>query len=556
MEPKQNQMTTVSRRSLDLNRQDYEAINVPRSYRGALVETFTSAPAGRITPVFATMLFREDQIRRGRVRVNLEMHETAEILMNPVNVNVSAWFVPYTAFDRFEGMDDLNRSYAKAEGNTIDFFHTELMGAAPSEDGVLEKLGHSVPAGNTINTQYIEAYNVIVNFMGKNRTPSFSQRTNFDRTLAAAFWDHRKWRHVVSDVDFEAIDGEVALNVTNAKMPITGIGKVTQTWSPVTQTVHETGASSSTTYTKARQIRDDTANGEFWIEEDPDNLGFPGVFAELQDNGITVSLANIDMARQTRAWAKMLERYNGINDQYLVDLLIQGISVPEQQWRQPMLLSRKKTIFGMAKRHASDGPNLTQSVVNGATYVDMDINLMRQNTGGVVMIVADYTPDQIWERMEDPGLTITDTEDLPNAQLDSLDPEKVEVVKNSYVDVQHGTPDGQFGLAPMNHWVNFQQTRIGGRYRRPDVDATVDEDRMRFWTAEVADPSLNADFYQASELHTRPFADTVNDPVDIQCNGQLIIEGNTVVGPALIEASNNYRDTLEAVDQTRIEDAS
>lgn len=545
---KAKDMSAVSRRALELNRQDFNPVQIPRTYRGSLVETFTSLPAGRSVPLYAHALFREDQIRRGRVSVALEMHETAEILMNPVNVEVSAWFVPYLAFDRFEGWDDLNRSYAKAQGNSINFFHTEAFGAEPAEDGILQKLGHSMPAGKTINTQFIEAYNVIQNFRARNRSPNLTDRGNYDRTLAPAFWDHRRWRHVVSDVDFEAIDGEIPLNITSADLPVKGIGRWTTGPSAATSSSYQTPGQ---TVTEPGWL---SSAAHLFVSEDPDNPGFPGVFAELQADGVTVSLSNIDLARQTRAWAKMLERYNGISDQYLVDLLIQGISVPEQMWRQPMLLAKKKTIFGMSKRYSTTAGSLTESVVNGATMVDLNINLMRQNTGGVIMILAEYTPDQIWERTEDFGLTITDTDDLPNAQLDSLDPEKVEVVKCSYVDAMHNTPDAQFGLAPMNHWADQQQTRIGGRYRRPDVDATVDEDRMRFWTAEVANPTLNEDFYKASTIHTRPFADTVNDPVDATCRGQLIIEGNTQFGPALIEASDNYRDTLAAVDTTRIED--
>uniref|UniRef100_UPI0013B3E98E hypothetical protein n=1 Tax=Escherichia coli TaxID=562 RepID=UPI0013B3E98E len=38
--------------------------------------------------------------------------------------------------------------------------------------------------------------------------------------------------------------------------------------------------------------------------------GAPDVFAEMQQNGITVSLSNIEMARKTQAFAKLRQQYN------------------------------------------------------------------------------------------------------------------------------------------------------------------------------------------------------------------------------------------------------
>ena len=96
---------------------------------------------------------------------------------------------------------------------------------------------------------------------------------------------------------------------------------------------------------------------------------FTDVFAEMAQDGITVSLSNIEMARKTQAFAALRRQYNGHTDEYIIDLLMDGITVPEQAWKQPILLGDMSTVFGMSKRYATDSANLTESVVNGITAV-------------------------------------------------------------------------------------------------------------------------------------------------------------------------------------------
>ena len=530
-----------------------QPVPVQRTTRTHDLRVLTSLPAGKMVPLAAVPLLREDSVTRGSMRVSFEMMETVEILMNAINVRVMAYLVPNLAFERFSGMDELNRSYEgvpNQEGGPVTPYFETVPEASIDVD-ILTYMGKHWRPGMSINTAYIEAYNAIWNFRAKNRSPDIEPRGRLEGTLAPAFWLHQGFAHIVPDFDQAVIDGEVALNVVNSKMPVKGLGVLggmtTGTVSPVRY--HDGIASTP-------QYGFDTGDGagHFFMKAQNVNGGqFPDVWAELQDNGITVSLSNIELARKTQAFARLRQQYNGHSDEYIIDLLMDGISVPEQNWRQPMLLADQQTIFGMSKRYASDAGNLTESVVNGATFIDVNFTVPRCPTGGVIMLVAEITPEQLFERQKDPYLFASSVDDLPQFLRDTLDPEKVSVVPNDYVDVDHDTPNATFGYAPLNYEWAHSAPQIGGRFRRPQVDAGFDEDRQRIWAVETPNPVLSADFYLCNNMHTKPFVVTNQDPFEAVVRGGVLIRGNTVFGGLLVEATNDYAEVLAQAPLERIE---
>lgn len=528
------------------NRLKTQPLQYPRTFRGHGVKVLTSMPAGRMVPISAIKLLREDQVRTGRVRLSFEMHETAEILMNAVNLSVKAYLVPYLAFERFNGMEDLNRSYAgqpyEEGGDVIPFFESQAFG----DNEIYKSLGLHSKSDELVSTSIVEAYNIIWNFRATNRSLNIEHRSRLDGSLAPAFWKHNQFKNIVPDFDQAKVDGEVALNVSNSKMPVSGIA---------VQVGH---TPSTTPYSHMRQSDGSKATMTNWYTsqvkfQGNSVTGYPEIFAELEADGITISLSNIDAAKKTAAFAKMRESYSGHNDDWLISLLMDGISIPNQALKHPILLAQKDTIFGMSKRYATDSGNLSESVVNGATFVDLNITVPKLPTGGVIIIVAEALPEQLFERQEDILLTTTELTDLPEAMRDTLDPEKVDIVKNSFVDVDHDTGNDVLGYAPLNYKWDVRTVRIGGRFYRPFVDASFDEDRQRIWASEVKNPKLSEDFYISTEVHTKPFSDQVSDPFECVAIGQFVIEGNTQFGPQLIESSDDYKKVASEIPQERIE---
>lgn len=517
-------------------------IQVEHTVRADEIRALTSCRAGKIVPVAFSPVLREDRVSRGEVRISLDMAETVHPLMNAINVTAYAHLIPNLAFERFDSMTSLNRSYMGEpephSGVPIKFVETINYGRnAP----FWKTLGVHWVGGQPINRAPLEAYNVLVNWRRKARSKHLPLRTLSDTTLAEAFWKNSNLWHIVPDFDQAMMDGEVELQLVNTQLPV-------YSKQALTANDHlETGVQKTAPafFKGSGPVPTKEIDGETLYSFRN------AIFAEMRDVGAKVSLANIEQAKRTVAFAKLMERYEGIDADYVVDLLMQGVRVPEEAMKQPILLDRKSTVFGYTERKAMDGPNLDVSVTTGATELTLTFRTPPINTGGVILITLEIVPEKLFERMDDYYLRETDPTRYPNFMRDYLDPEKVEAVENRFVDVLHSAPDGIFGYAPLNHAWKRSITRIGGRYFRPLVDSFV-EDRQRFWSVETLDPELTTDFYLVTDLPHTVFADNLADPFEVLTLGRVELVGNTVFGETLEEDSGAYDRIASQVDTTRI----
>lgn len=543
-----------------------QPIAVQKSRRNARGRVLTSGDAGKILPLKYEWLHREDGVQSGKIRVNVEMQETAELLMNGVGVTCYAHFVPMLAFDRFNGsMDELNRSYKGengAAGSVVPFFESNkyfgngsvsLSSSASTWDtdagsdifDFYQTMGIHTEAQN-LNTTVVEAYNAVVNMRRKARSKSLPIRNQFDHTLAEAFWINNGMQNIVPDFDQSLVDGQVSLSGLTFQAPIKA---------PVAGNHNGFVRADDNAVLGGATSRYAPQSWGPSIVDAGANYLFEDIFAELTTGGnATMSLADIEQARKTAAFAKLRSMYDGVDDEHIIDLLMSGIRVPDEALKQPILLGRQRAMMGFNQRYATDGGNLDDSATNGYATIDMNIRTPAMNTGGVILITAEIVPEQLWERKKDYFLYTTDPDTLPNYLRDVLDPEKVAVVKNDHADVNHSTPDGTFGYAPLNHQWQKDMVNVGGKYYRPANDA-FDEDRAKIWTAEATDPSLNEDFYLVSELHKKVFSDQVSDSFEITALTDFNIVGNTVFGAGLHEsdATSDYDVITAQVDETRID---
>lgn len=555
--------------NVQIERMNPDPIAVQRTRRVLDLRQLTSVPAGKMTPIAYWPLLREDALAATRLAFSWEMMETVELIVNPINVHIEAWLVPHLALDRFFGMDDLNRSYMKQppkpSGSLVPFFEMQAFNAGLTGsdatagiNSVYKYLGLHGKDTDQVNTNILESYNQIWNFKAKNRSPDLTLRARLATHLAPAFWYHEQFSMVVPDFQQAIIEGEVALNVVQSKMPVKGLGLSTAVTQPSTlyQRKESTGTTSASE--PGWLVQDAAATSaaglhKMIVKQHPTTAGYPDVWAEMQENGITVSLSNIEMARKTQAFALLRQQYKQLPEEWIIDLLMSGVRIPDQALMQPILLGQANTVFGMSKRYASDADNLTKSVVNGLTELEMMITTPRINTGGVVMLVAEVTPTQLWEHQRDMYFHCADQDTLPEYLRDTLDPEKVEVVLNKHIDAMHSTPDGVFGYAPMSWRWAQKPPAIGGKFYKRSTETTADEARQRIWAVETTDPTLSESFYVCTNMHTKPFVDTVGDSFEVTTAGTVAITGNTVFGPQLVEGSGDYEAIMAEAPTDRID---
>ena len=86
--------------------------------------------------------------------------------------------------------------------------------------------------------------------------------------------------------------------------PVIGIGKQDQTWVAGATNVYETGGTGTTSYAAQQNIDPGSATKNFFVEEDPNNTGFPGIYADLS----AATAATINQLRQAFQIQKIYER--------------------------------------------------------------------------------------------------------------------------------------------------------------------------------------------------------------------------------------------------------
>lgn len=503
------------------------------------VSVVTSSYGGKLVPLKSSALLREDGLLSSTVTVNVQMAETAKMLLNPVRVAAAAYLVPKLAFERFKDMGQIDRSYngqQEVDTNVIPWFETTTWPALNDHE-IYKALGlHGVP-GELINRDYETAYNCLWNYIAANRSPSLTPRAENDATLAPAFWANTQMKHVVPTFDEALIEGRVPLNLVGGTLaPV-----IVQEGAPGDTPAFPTTLNLARAADDRRAIAADASS----------NLS--NLVAEMADvMAGSISLADIDLARETAAWARLRTQYQGKSEEWMMDQLLAGMRIPDEGLKQPILLDTQETIMGMSQRYATDSGNLQKSVTDGRTSLQLRLRSPVIPCGGVVMIVAQALPEQVYERQIDYYLGATEVKDLPNRISDELDPQPVSMVANKEVDVKHTAKDGLFGYAPLNHKWTGGGPNVGGRYYRPDPDAAWDEDRNRIWDSAVKDPSLGPDFYLATTLHHNVFQTQNEEPFEWWCGGRLMIEGLTYFGPSLRESKDDYQKVLAKVDTGRL----
>lgn len=536
-------MQSTHREIRDIARSNTAPLSPPRTQREIAMDVGTSVPAGRMTPIAAFPLLREDALKTSTIFAKVDLMEAAEAVRNPIKVRFLAYFVPFLAFSKFDGgRDEFDRSYTKlagANGQPVTPFFETVSAGAVGSNLIHRYLGFHAPANAQVNDAYIRAYNIIWNFRARNRSQTLfnaKKRLETATSLAPAFWNHEQFKYIVPDWDDVAMEGAVDLTFTSAMVPVQAPGTAGTAAVPdkyVSQSADKNIAFNSP-YLEANRM-----------------------YANLAAAGVKMSLANIELATRTMWYAEAKAQFEGLvqgdlPDNVAIDLLMQGISVPDKMWQQPILVADKTVIANLDKRWATDGANLTSAVVNGEAATSLNLVMPRCPTGGIMMVVAEILPDQFFERMQDPLLFTTDVATLPNAMRDDLDPQKVERVANGFIDTSHASPNGLFGYAPLHFKWQAKYSRLGGKFFRAAPSSTFNQDRAQFWTVEVQDPQYNADFMISENMNQLPFVLLNTDVGEAQLMGSVVIDGNTQFGERLIENDNAYNEVLAKVDQTRI----
>jgi len=539
-------------------RQSTAPIQFNRSVRSDSTVLMTSGRAGVVIPVGYIPLLRGDSCA-GRVSFDLRLAEMPRPLLNATFLNAQAWFVPKASHPQFSGMDEFYASYVGEEMPALGgaprtpppFFQTSVNSAINQSD-FLKVMGLHLEANKNFNADIVDAFNLIYNFRLAAHSSKLTRRPYATEDMATAlkfpraFWPTSRLSKIVPDYERALVVGQLDLDVVQGIVP--GRNLAVKTTSPVQSGASDWVAADSDALTEppinAGTNMYDVAMAEFMTTE--------GVFADFAgkygaSSQITTSLADIDKARTTQAFAKLRTSMAGmdssgfINDDTILAHLMQGLSVPSEMFKRPWLLDAKRVPFGFAERFSTDADALDTSVVTGRTAVELSLNVPSNDVGGMVMFTIEVLPEQLHERQLDEYHHILSPESLPNALRDIQNPEPVDIVYNSRIDARHTAPTALYGYEPLNDRWNRVFTRLGGSFYQATPGAPVTEQRMGVWQADVVDPAFTADHWLAPDPFPHyVFSDTAASAFEATVRHSVKIVGLTQIGDALVENNDDY----------------
>jgi len=533
-------------------RQSTAPVSFSRSTRKDEGVLMSSGRAGVVTPILIIPALKGDSVS-GQVAIDVSLAEMPKPLRNPVFANVQAWFVPKAAFPQFSGTDEFLNSYTEttitalgaADRTPPPYFRRSGVAEVLNSDH-LKTLGIHVPAGEQVNMDYVDAFNLVYNFRLAAHSSKLARKKYMQEVPAEAvafppaFWPSGRFAHVVPDYEKALVVGSLDLDISAGKLPVHNLIRVSGTGTNPGTVSTATRSNDNSVITPTPPIGDLRNIMMHYATAE-------NVWAEMAGETVTASLADIDKARTTQAFAKLRTSMAGndtsgfISDEMVLAYLMQGISVPPEYFRRPWLLAQQRVAFGFSERHAMDGASLDQSSTTGRASVRMNLNVPNQDVGGYIVATIEVLPERLDERQTDEAWLIGSVDQLPNALRDVQRVEPVDTVMNRRLDAKHTSPLGLYGYEPMNKVWDRSFTKLGGIFYQPDPAAPVTESRSAIWQAGIIDPLFNEDHYLAPVPFPHDvFADTQAPAFEMVIRHSAQIVGLTQIGDVLAEDNDDF----------------
>lgn len=415
--------------------------------------------------------------------------------MHPTHVTIRHFFVPHRLV--WEDWEDFITG--GPEGTDASAFPTIDMGGSGAAVGSLaDYLG--VPtgvAGLDVSALPFRGYAQIWNEYFRDQdlqtelvvdeTSGVDTTTN--TTLMNVAWEKD---YFTSARPWEQKGPSITIPI-GTQAPVTGIGKRTQV-SPLTSgSAFETGASGSRVYAKYTTVGVTTNDDQIRVEEDPNNAGFPGIFADLTG----ASAVTVTALREALALQRYEEARARFGSRYVEYLRYLGVRSSDARLQRPEYLGggRYPVQFSEVLQTAEGTDPVGELRGHG-------IGLARSNRyrrffeeHGYVFTFMYVKPKTIYMQGLQRHWNRRFKEDFWQSELQHIGQQEV---LNKEVYAAHTQPDGVFGYNNRYQEYREQWSSVSGEFRSV-------LDFWHFARQFTGDPALNAAFVKCVPSE-EPFA--------------------------------------------------
>lgn len=287
----------------------------------------TTFDLGQLIPVGLLEILPGDILNHFS-KVMIRLAPMAAPVMHPMQIRIHHFFVPHRLTWPVEGTNTWE-NFITGGPDGRDAQEIPTRPTTATEGDLLDYLGLPNVAGAQVSVLPIRAFNLIYNEFYRDQD-LIPERGLGDISVPHIAWEKeyhtnaRPWPQKGEDVTLPL--GERA--------PVRGLGAANQTFPTGPQSVYETEGETATQYEDTKVIDNSTESDQFFVEEDPNNPGFPNIWADL--TAATAAKVNdIRRAFALQRFAEVRARFGSRYPEYLAHL---GVRSADARLQRPEFL--------------------------------------------------------------------------------------------------------------------------------------------------------------------------------------------------------------------------
>ena len=417
-----------------------------------------SANMGTLYPINVMEILPGDTVQQA-TSILCRMSPLAAPVMHPATIRVHHWFVPHRLVWDPDKTGTSFEDFITGGPDGNDASTTPTINTTATAKDMLDYMGLPQVSGIPVSALPVRAMNMIWNEHYRDQDLQ-TERTLSDLSLPKVTWEKD---YFTSSRPWSQKGNEVSLPLGNTAN-ITGLGMSTAVGSSASTGWRETGGTTISATNGWRSSID-----ELRVKEDPNNLGFPLIQADL--TGATAATVNeVRRAFALQRFAEARARYGSRYTEYLRYL---GVESADSRLDRPEYLGggRVKLSISEVLQLGPDSSDASVGDMLGHGIGALRTNRFRRyfQEHGHVISVLSVRPKAMYLNGIHRSWLRTDREDYYQRELQHIGQQEVQVnevwAKASGGDATWGWQDryreygelpsgcsGEFRTSTLNHW--------------------------------------------------------------------------------------------------------
>jgi hypothetical protein len=434
-------------------------------------------------------------------------------LMHPVKVRLHHWFVPYRLI--WEDWEDFITGGPDGTFTATPPYITET---GELDEGTLQDYFGIPPGdytGNDLSYSALpfRAYALIFNEYYRDQDLvdeiAISVASGADSTTPTDILNCAWEKDYFTTARPWAQKGDDVLIPIAGSAAVTGIGVKTQTFGASSGAAYETDGTGSVTYDDFKSINPSTGDREVYIEEDPNNAGFPNVRATF--DGAEITVGDLREALAIQRYQEARARYGSRYVEYLRYLGVKNPS--DSRLQNPEYIGGGKAMLQFSE--------ILQTSETGSTPIGTmaghGISAIRTKRyrrffeeHGVVISLMSVLPKAIYANALHRSWTRQTKEDFFQKELQYIGEQQVLAGE---VNALQADRSELFGYVNRFDEYRWHPSQIAGEFR----------DTLNYWHYArqfASDVALNSTFVTANPT-TRVYASGDTDSLYVMANNSI-----------------------------------